>query len=165
MWHATYATELRGLRIAPQADVLRLYTGLEPARAAGEQALQPAPGGCRASLDVINGSSADRPFSAGRTLTARGWLGTAQGTSPAHAFLVLTDAAGKRFLVPTRRVPRGDVAGHFGLPSMTDSGFIASANVQALRGAFRLALGYEDQGRIFTCPEVDLPGVLSGAPS
>lgn len=162
MWNASYTLDYRGLRLPPEPAVLRLYARQAPAQPAGERIVQPSEA-CMASLDALNGVFPQQLFSAGRMLSARGWLGTAQGTSPPQVFLVLTDAAGKHFLIPARRTRRPDVAGHFGQPGLEGSGFVASASVASLRGAFRLALGYEDQGRIKTCPQIDLPGVLYGA--
>ncbi|MDB5957134.1 hypothetical protein [Ramlibacter sp.] len=162
MWNASYTIEFRGLRLPPDPTALRLYAQQEPARAAAEGVVQPAPG-CMASMDILNGVGADQPFSAGRMIMAHGWLATAQGQSPAQVFLVLTDAAGRHFLIPAQRTQRPDVAGHFGNPALAGSGFEASGSVAALRGAFHLTLGYEDQGHIKTCPRIDVPGVLSGA--
>jgi hypothetical protein len=162
MWQATYAITFRGLRLPSDPAVLRLYAQLEPVQPAGARSVEPD-AACVARVDALNGIYPQQRFSAGRTLSAHGWLATAQGTAPAHVVLVLTDEAGRHFLVPTRRTQRPDVAARFGQPALQDSGYEASADVASLRGPFHLTVGYEDQGRIKTCPQVDLRGVLSGA--
>ena len=75
-------------------------------------------------------------------LLVEGWttLSGATGTAPQVIYVTLTDERGRTSFHAAVRAPRADVAVHFGLQDMQDSGFSSLLDVSALSGRYRVGI-------------------------
>jgi hypothetical protein len=102
-------------------------------------------GHCDGSIDGMDVGS--------RTLNMNGWLALSveRGLLPEAAKVILIDAAGHDYVVPTKRVQRPDVGAHFKKDELNGAGYTVKADISSLQVA-SVRMAYEDKGKLVGCP-------------
>ena len=112
--------------------------------------------GSSCSIDSINDAkisvhSATVPRSAAFRMD--GWVAdTDTGAALPDVYVEISNAGGKRFYLHGTRYQRPDVASHFNKPSLVQSGYAASGQLDALPpGSYRLRIVQAEPGRAEGC--------------
>lgn len=104
---------------------------------------------CDGSIDLVNGIRIEaQPSQVAARLVVNGWGTTDRRDAalPDALYLVLTDEQGQRRYLLSTRSRRPDVAQHFNLPLLADSGYHVDSDVAGLAGRHHLSLAMQ-QGR------------------
>jgi hypothetical protein len=112
---------------------------------------------CEGHLDALNGfSPAGQVRSVSGILRMNGWLSPdpKHGAVADDVVIAFDGEDGRRTIYRTTRVPRPDVAMHFGKPSLDASGYSARLDVSALSGQQSVRLGYRLGGVVRLCEPV-----------
>lgn len=165
-WNDTYVVTFRQVQTPPaltDSAALRLFdTWVDDAGTRSVTATAP----CQASVDVVNGAApAAAQFAGSASLRVSGWLASQMEPAavPDAVLLVLRDAAGVPRFAKTNRTPRPDVAAHFKQPALAQSGYTATLDVSALKGAYSLGLAFRTGDRVELCPNFNIAAVLGPA--
>ncbi len=111
---------------------------------------------CAGHVDYVGGVPiANGEFLVNGSFTAKGWLISAPeaGRILDRIDLILQSDNGSRFVIPTKRQKRRDVAIHFQNPTLVDAGFTARADLSALKDDFQLQFTYQLGGETIECSE------------
>lgn len=115
---------------------------------------------CDGSIDVINGILGfPKSIAASTLLEIYGWLAvsSATGEVPDATYVVLTDAQGKQSFLKTRVSPRPDLGSYFQQPSLSQAGYVTSADVSSLAGQYTLGLAMRRANQLAICPQFRVP--------
>ena len=134
-----------------------LDPSLSPVR--GDAAGLPDP---RCVLDRVGeGAPSAAPVATAGVLAVAGWtvLSARDGVAADAVLLSLQGESGPPLHVKTRREPRPDVKAHLGRPAMGDPGFVVTADLRSLHGAYRLDILQLRDGVAYPCG-IDQPVVI-----
>lgn len=109
---------------------------------------------CEGALDAINDVHPIPPTSdTYGILQAQGWVtpDVAAGQPAESVILLLTDSRNNQSIVNASRVPRPDVAAFLKKSGLDQSGFLVNAEVSALKGLYKLEVGFRQKEKLFVC--------------
>lgn len=152
LWNHQYEYEVYKLDLSLGDDHELSYKELGMASLASTSKYEQNPQ--RVSSDASCVGSIDNADKGGRYVSASGWMGVRsnKGITPIEKLVLAVESESEvKFVVPTRKVDRVDVANHFDNPEMKKSGFQIKVVSGEASPRYEYTFGYYKNKVLFLC--------------
>jgi hypothetical protein len=167
LWQRGYRVQLVPLP-PPAAPLDERLLGVSPGPVTMPDGVQQAQAAdCDGSIDRINRSHPMPTWALARApLEVEGWLtaGVKDAAPVGQAFLMVSDADGKRRFLPLHKRQRDDIARHFGRPELGAGGFHGDVDVSSLAGQVWLGLALQRGPELRLCRHISIPFEFKQSP-